>query len=78
MTVHVYVLSKYLLVHEFVESVIKVSPHVGVEMNSSNTFRMRWRRNIVGQNESPGQAVEKDILDLEELANAVACSTQSP
>ena len=64
--------------HEFVESVIKVSPHVRVEVNSSDTFRMWGRRNIVGQNESPGQAVEEDILYLEELANAVPRSTQGP
>ncbi len=64
--------------HEFVESIIKVSPHVRIEVNSSDTLRMWGRRNIVGQNESPRHAIEEDVLDLEELANAVTRSAQGP
>ena len=64
--------------HEFVEPVVKVSPHVRVEMDPSDALRMRRGRHVVGEEEGPGQSVEEDVLDVKELAYAVPRAAEGP
>ena len=64
--------------HELVKAIVEVSPHVRIEMNSSNAFGMRWGRNSIGENKGTRQAVEEDVLDVKELAHTVTCTTQGP
>jgi hypothetical protein len=67
-----------LLVHEFVEAAVKVSPHVGVKMDSSDALGMGRGRDVVGKDKGPGKAVEEDVLDVEELTNAVPGAAKGP
>jgi hypothetical protein len=60
-----------LLVHEQVEAVVEVAPHVRVEVDPSDALRMRRGRNVVGENEGSREPVEDDVLDVEELTDAV-------
>ena len=64
--------------HEQVEAAVEVAPHVRVKMDPSDAFRMRRSRNVVGQNKGSRESVEDDVLDVEELADAVPGAAESP
>ena len=47
-------------------------------MNSSDALGMRRGRNVISQNKGTWEAVEEDILDVEELTHAVAGPAERP
>ena len=47
-------------------------------MDSSNALGMRWRRNIISQDECTWEAVEEHVLDVEELTHAVTGPAERP
>ena len=54
----------YLLLHEEVQPIIKISPHIRVEMDPANTFRM-WRGgHIVQAGKEARQAVHHHISEI--------------
>ncbi len=64
--------------HEFIEATVEVSPHVRVKMDSSDALGMGRGRDVVSEDKGPGKAVEEDVLDVEELTNAVPGTAKGP
>ena len=64
--------------HEFVKPSIKMSPHIRIQMNSSNTFWMIWWLNSISLDKGSCDTIKENIFHLKELANTVAQAGQGP
>ena len=58
--------------HKLMQSGIKISPHVRIQMNTADTFGMVRRLNAIGHHERPTYAVEKHVLHVKKLSERVA------
>ena len=60
---YTYYSTPYLLLHEQVQSIIKISPHIRVEMNPTDTLGVRRGGYIVKISKEAGTAVHYNISE---------------